>query len=50
MVFSDAEYSSGIDILDRGYRNCRIEIWKIGEVKLGDELLYQAHLAICIRY
>ena len=34
----------------RDYRKCRIEILKIGEVKLGGELLYQADLAVCLRY
>jgi len=50
MVSFKAESSSGIEIPDRDCRNCGIEIGKIGEVNLGGELLYQADLAICIRY
>jgi len=50
MVSSDGESSSGIHILDRDCGNCGIEISKTGEVKLSGEFLFQADLAICIRY
>jgi len=50
MGSSDTESLSGIDIRDKDCRNRGIEIGKIGEVKLDGELLYQADLAVCIRY